>query len=559
MGFSQYKNKSLISIIAILLFVFLIAGPTIISYPYGKHTYGKYFYSKIGDNGGDNNSNKDSDNDGLSDKEENQLGTDPNNPDSDGDGIKDGQEVLDGTNPLDKGSRFKPLPSKMCTEWNGFLDGMWNILEHINLSVSQLNVSDQLYSISGNALGSTSFSIAPSLQVDALVHDFNGYTRDSYGKVCISHSGSEGDLDGRMVYYKTEKGYPDTSNKFEFALALALSGGNTGAQYLLYNTYQPSSNPIDANNLVANWIQLTNLNSFIIHGILRQYDLGGALLRSINVTLGPSERSDIAGHEVGKNKVGVIEWIPNETNAYVQIRNIRYLYNNPEVKNDFDTAFQLEGAYGTGELISVPFDTTDSQMSVIEVANVLEEEIEVKINLVSGAIKKDFALRILPHASQHIITNSYFSAGVQGLAIIDGTKNSSVLAVAMQYRYASSGSIDFMYGLIAEAPLGVALKGSYNTYLEQESSVIFNNPTNETQKGTLLASRQDGTDITFEDGKSKSIEIPANSWFKLDFRKYSGADNYGVLTFVPEKKNTVSGYVLRKRKDEFVIPTNLSR
>jgi len=555
----QKNKKSLVSIIALLLLVWLIAIPIIVPYPYGKHTYGKYFYSKIIDDDGKNNNDKDSDQDGLSDKKEAELGTDPNNPDSDGDGITDGQEVLDGTNPLDRGSRFKPLPTKMCTEWNGFLDGMWNILEHVNLSVFKLTVTDQLYSISGEPLGSTSFSIDPGLQVDALVHDFNGYTRDSYGKVCISHSGSTGDLDGRMVYYKTEKGYPNTSSKFEFALALALSGGNTGSQYLLYNTYQPSSNPKDAGNLVANWIQVTNLNSFSIKGILKQYDLDGTLLRTIKVNLGASERSDIAGHEVGKNKVGLIEWIPADDKAFIQIRNIRYLYNNPEVKNDFDTAFQLEGAYGTGELISVPFDTSDSQVSVVEVANVLDKTLSVKVVLSSGTDKKDIQLNIAPHASEHIITNWHFKEGSKGLAIIDGADKSSVVAVAMQYRYASSGSADYMYGLIAEAPLGEVLKGSFNTYLEQESSVILDNPTSSTQTGTLLASRQDGKGVTFETGKSKAIEVPAQSWVKVDFRQYAGPDNYGVLTFIPEKKNTISGYVLRKRANEFVIPTNLAR
>lgn len=43
----------------------------------------------------------DSDEDGLSDDEEAELGTDPNNPDTDGDGVNDGDEVDCGTDPLD--------------------------------------------------------------------------------------------------------------------------------------------------------------------------------------------------------------------------------------------------------------------------------------------------------------------------------------------------------------------------------------------------------------------------------------------------------------------------
>lgn len=55
----------------------------------------------------------DSDNDGLTDAEELQLGTDPLNPDTDGDGLFDGEEVkVYHTNPLDKD-----------TDKDGYMDG----------------------------------------------------------------------------------------------------------------------------------------------------------------------------------------------------------------------------------------------------------------------------------------------------------------------------------------------------------------------------------------------------------------------------------------------------
>jgi len=44
---------------------------------------------------------RDSDNDGLTDEEEENLGTDPNNADTDGDGLSDGEESTLGTNPND--------------------------------------------------------------------------------------------------------------------------------------------------------------------------------------------------------------------------------------------------------------------------------------------------------------------------------------------------------------------------------------------------------------------------------------------------------------------------
>lgn len=49
----------------------------------------------------------DSDNDGISDLDEVEIGTDPNDPDTDGDSMSDGQEIDYSTDPLDPKSRFK--------------------------------------------------------------------------------------------------------------------------------------------------------------------------------------------------------------------------------------------------------------------------------------------------------------------------------------------------------------------------------------------------------------------------------------------------------------------
>jgi gliding motility-associated-like protein len=80
------------------------------------------------------NADLDDDNDGLSDQEEELLGTDPKNPDSDGDGLRDDKEVNLGCDPLDSDSDSDGLsdqeeidlqtdPNNPDTDGDGVLDG----------------------------------------------------------------------------------------------------------------------------------------------------------------------------------------------------------------------------------------------------------------------------------------------------------------------------------------------------------------------------------------------------------------------------------------------------
>ena len=280
----------------------------------------------------------DSDNDGISDKDEHDLGTDPNSADSDKDGVNDRQEIDDGSDPLDRGSHIERLATTVCAEWNGFL-GLHNFMEHVNIGEAGLTLTTTLYDIEGNAQERVSFALQPGLQQDIPVHDMRGFTRDSYGKVCTTYSGTGGALSGRMSLY-----LPARLGGFEFAFSTPFLNGKKGGQFVSFNTFQPSFNLEDANNLVANWINLTNLEDTPQRGTLYFYDIAGDILATKSIRIDPQARRDLSGHQFGNNLVGIIEWRPVADDARFQLRNVRYFYAIPTPDGpQFATAAQFGG------------------------------------------------------------------------------------------------------------------------------------------------------------------------------------------------------------------------
>jgi len=67
--------------------------------------------------------NPDTDGDGIGDGDEGGQGTDPTNPDTDGDGISDGQEVANGTDPLDPDDPGTDDPGTGDPDADGLTDG----------------------------------------------------------------------------------------------------------------------------------------------------------------------------------------------------------------------------------------------------------------------------------------------------------------------------------------------------------------------------------------------------------------------------------------------------
>jgi len=488
----------------------------------------------------------DDDNDGLSDRNEAIYGTNPYLDDTDGDGILDGIEVVDGSDPLDDGSFVDRLATTLCGEWNGFLGGMWNILELVNLGFEPLRTTTTLYNLQGAPVSSRDCFISAGGQCDLLVHDMEGRELDSYGKICVSHSGQAGELDGQMVYYR-----PGVQEAFEFAFAMPLGNGRQGSQVLAYNTFQPSFNPLDASNFVANWVQIINLSTEAGAGRLVFYDQFGDFVSEIQVNLAPEARQDIPAHQVGEFKYGMLEWIPEDETQSFQLRNVRYLYDRAGSVSSFQSAFQIEAGKGSGAMLTAPLDT-NGQSSIVEIMNTSDSLIQVEAVLYDsrGGQREYYQIPIGPKASFHLIADGLLGEDGRGRVSIKSSLPASVAAVAMQYERDETGSISSLYGVIARETIGSTLRGSYNTFLEQDSEIILVNNSHEPRVANVSLVRGSGAAVIL----GYEVVIPGNGVEVISVADFEFSDNYGVASV---HSLDVGAWIVRKREGQFNIPTAL--
>lgn len=499
-----------------------------------------------------NSADSDDDNDGLPDSDEQRRGTDPSRSDSDNDGIADAQEVADGTSPRDAGSGEAPLDRRICSEWNGFLGGLWNIAELVNMSARTLRATVTLYDQTGAPVSDQIYDIGPDQQLDSLVHDFPGRDLNSYGNLCITHDGQAGDLDGRMVYYKEAsargKG-KGAAGIFDFALAMPFSNGKKGRQFVFFDTFQRSAARKDRQNLVANWIQVSNLGADAADGVLRTYAANGVPIGDQALHLGARQRFDLPAHQFGPNQIGVIEWIPANDDVPFILRNTRYVYDNPGSHESFSSAFQAEGVYASGDGLVVPFETNANRGALLQVTNALSEPLNIWLNFFNGAgqnVAVPTQITINPRAS-YVLPLESIIPNVRGSVLLRTGVLSSLVAGVTEYTRDKKKSIVSMSYIPARSGAGNVLRGSFNTYMAQRSDVWITNSTDELQEVAFSSVPSSGS------GQQSfyTFGIPSHG---TRIVTVPGGEAFGVATVQTGFPNALVGWVRRERGD-FVIPT----
>lgn len=439
------------------------------------------------------------------------------------------------------------VPQRLCGEWNGFFGSLWNILELRNQGAQPAEVTAKLYSLEGREVSQSSCSIQAGGQCDLLVHDLEGRLPDSYGLVCLEHSAPAKDISAQMVYYLLGLG----SRDFQFAFAMPLQFGKPGKQVVGFNTFHPSFLPEDQNNLVANWLQLTNNSSSVGAGTIRQYDLQGEEIYSERVTLAAGSRFDFPAHQVGSSNYGMIVWEPEDNYLTYNLRMVKYLYDNPGSQVSFDTAFQLEATQGFRGAFSLPVDNSEGY-SVLEFINPASEAIDVTVELFSsdGEALQVSELTLGAKSTLHWVPSQVPNLGNARISSSEG----DFVATVMQYQWREDGSVESMYGLNIGESHREQASSSWNTFLGQESELVIVNPTSAAIELQLEVLDDSANTFPLDVLSGTGVlELSPNSQVSIPLSTVVPSQAYGQV-----KINSGSQFVawlLRKKPDNYVMPT----
>jgi len=471
-------------------------------------------------------------------------------PDADGDCVSDEQELIDGSDPNDRGSYKEHITSPVYVLWNGFLE-LNNILELVNKGDVDLPVTVKLFDISGVEQYSIPVVVPPKNQRDLSVNDMPGFQMNSFGILTIEFSPLFNDvLDGRIFYYRGALFGGD----FEFAFGAPFTPPVCGSSYVGFNTFQPSLDPIEANNEVAQWLSIVNLDqdNARTFTVKRYRQSGNELVEATEVVqVEPFGRRDIdGGHgRPGPFHVGLNEIIPESTDFPYLAQLYRYGGNTPpgQVPTAFSFGFPLFAKPGNGAKQVIPITGDTSAQNWVEVINTLDEEISVQINFYdqNGQLRDSLAPNFDPHAQIHFNASSRLEPGTIGSVELIPSVKEAVVGQSMYYfREPSKGNILAMYGSQLKEPLGSELFGSYNLFLNFKDWLQVVNASSSTVNFDLTVFTPGGA-------TTESVTLPPNGRqdFGLHEQQFNTVDDtYGIVRLQTNTPEALFSELIRSRE-----------
>lgn len=443
-----------------------------------------------------------------------------------------------------------------CAVWNGFFSGeqrlVWNILEHVNVGTRSFAVETKLYSIAGVELSSLKFSIDPGKQLDLLVHDMPGWASDSYGLVCSTFANEETvGLDGQMVTYKRK-----SNGGFEYVFASPLTDGFSGRQFVNFNTYQPSLNPQDSDDFIANWIQVANLDPGEQAGKLRFYSQDGELIKEQKLRIRGRGQQDVSAHDWNDPRVGYVEWIPSNSEAKFMLNNTRYLYDNAELENRFKGVLFVKANQGGQSRLYGILDTADGS-SILELSNVNNRDIDVTLKVIGGEGEELQAYYTTMHAheTRHFILDAILQGDVGRVSVsTPAVDENSIVATVFQYGRTEEGSVSYLYGVEPLRSLAQRSRSSYNTYVGQDCDLYLSNNSDTQQSVAVSLQRNDGMQVL----SANSLLLEPKQTIVSNVCAIESGESYGVVTVEAQQAGVIHASLVRKdRANAFRYPISV--
>lgn len=453
-------------------------------------------------------------------------------------------------------SQNNSIASPLYMPWNGFLS-MVNILELVNKGQQVLPISVTMYDNDGNGAQPLNINIPASGQYDLVLNDLENFSIDSYGIVKIEWEGN--DLDGRLAFYRANQTASSSGDAYDFAFMLSFENPITGESNLAFNTYNPSTNLSDSDNLVVNWLSIINLDAQNEKvWTVKRYNQEGVEIFTSEVRVPPLGRMDVdGGHESGANIVGFNKITPVDPSASYLAFIVRYGLND---NNGFDFAFPLLASRSEETTQWAPVSSGAGGVNWIELVNVsgAQETVVLDVfdnqgnDLFSGGLE----ITLAPYKQQHVNASALLSAGNSGAARIVYSNANAIMAQSMFYFLDSSGSIDTAYGKQFVGAASGTFTGSWNLFLGMYNWLRIYNTTDSSQS-VLLNVYNNGETMT------TSIPLAAKNGIDLGLHEINtydtSLDSYGQLSVAGSGLITE---VLRLRPNsltgiDFAAPTKM--
>lgn len=483
--------------------------------------------------------------------------------DSDRDGICDADELVAGSNPLDAGSYATELGSPIYALWNGFIQ-LRNILEIVNKGSTPATVTLALRDISGAKVFENVITLQASGQFDVIVNDLPGFQADSFGIVTLSFDESrKGDIDGRMFFYRDDL----TSAGFEFAFGVPFERPNFGRSAVTFNTFQPSYNPTEAQNVVAQWLSIVNLDPDDNKSFdLERYNQVGQLIATETVVVPPLGRRDLeAGHvNPGPNSVGLHVIKPLDDIAPYLAQLYRYGGNAApgEAVTGYNYAFPILARAGNGQVQRAPISVGAGASNWLELANTLSTPVQVTLEAFNNQgtlVGTVSGQSIGGYAQQHFDVGQFLGPGESGTVRVTPSTPNSVIGTSMFYfRDPGTGGITAMYGSSLREPFGTTVNGSYNLFIDMSNWLKITNVGSATEVFTVTVFNNTGAP------KVLQLELAPNSG--ADLGLHQNADflttpaSYGIVEIDSPSSAAIFAELLRIRTSpsvgiDFAAPT----